>query len=266
MINRAVSAPPTIVHSTPGPASTTGSALSPSKSAEPVAKPLTRRPTLPTPAPDRWIRRQGAFYHIAGEEEAPWKKPGGCNPRPDGTHPTRGRPTPGRPASRSPPSIHPPVSHPRVSDSHGEGNHLPSRNLLSPFRLPTPQGSQPSQPSHSLPAPPLPQADGTPTLPLREIGAITPTFPTQLVSTSRTSPLFGEGPLVEMSWFLPPLFRALGSGPLQLPPCFPMTAPTTPVAPNPSPKRKREDTGDALDGDEASDKKRSRRPPSDDVD
>lgn len=230
-----------------------------------MAKPLTRKPALPTPAPDRQIRRQGAFYHVPGEE-APWKAPGGYNPRPDGTHPTYCTSTPERPASRPPPFIHPPVSRPRVSDFHTQGNP-PSRNLLSPFQLLPPQGSQPS---HSLPAPPLPQADSAPTLPLREVGAITPAVPTQPVSTSRTHSLFGEGALVGLSFFLQTPFRALGpnpsSGTLQSPPRLLIPAPTTPVTPNPSPKRKREDTGDAIDGDEASDKKRARRPPSDDID
>jgi len=241
-----------------GPA-TAGPAPPPSKSAGPVAKPPTRKPALPTPAPDRRIRRQGAFYHLADEEEAPWKAPGGCNPRPDGTHPTQGRPTPKRPASRSTPSIHPPVSRSSVSDFHDEGNHLPSPNLLSPFRLPASQGSQPS---HSLPAPPLPQADGAPTLPPREAGTVTP-VPTQPVSTPRTRPLFGGNALFGISWIPRTPLRALGPGISLPPPCLPITAPTTPAAHNRSPKRKREDTGDAVDGDEASDKKRARRPPSD---
>ena len=234
----------------------TGSALSPSKSAESVAKPPTRKPALPTPAPNRRIRRQGAFYHLSDEEEAPWKAPGGCNPRPDGTHPTQGRFRAERPALRSPPSVHPPVIRSSVSAFYGDGTHLLSRNLLSPFRLPAPQGSQPS---HSLPAPPLPQADSAPTFPLREAGAIIPAIPAQPVSTSHTRPFLWECSLLG----IPTPFRPLGPS---IPPpslCLQITAPTRPTTPNRSPKRKREDTGDVVAGDEASDKKRPRLPPSD---
>jgi len=238
----------------------TDSALLPAESAESLAKPLTRRPALPTPAPDCRIKKQGAFYHLSDKEEAPWKAPGGRNPRPDGTHPTRGVSTPGWPASRPPPSIHPPVSRSGVTDVRNDGNRLPKRNLLSPFQLAAPRGSQPS---HSLPAPPLPQADGAPTLPLREAGAITSALPTQAVSTPHRYSLFGEGTLVGISLFPPPQYTVLGPGFSPPPSRLPIMAPTTPATPSQSPKRKREYTGDAVDGDEALDKKRARRAPSD---
>jgi hypothetical protein len=224
--------------------------------------PPTSKPTLPIPAPERRIRRQNAFYHISNAEEGPWKAPGGYHPYRDGTHPTRGRPMPERPASPSPHSLHPPVSRPRVLDSRGEGNHLPSPYSISPFRLPAPQGSQPSL---SLSAPPLPQAKGSHTLPLPE-ATITPALPTQPASTPRTRPLRREGAFLHVSWFARTPFRAPGPGIFQPPPYPPTTAPTTPAAPLPSPKRKREDAGDTIDSDEALDKKRARRPSFNDVD
>lgn len=230
--------------------------------AEPVAKPPTNKPALPTPAPERRIRRQNAFYHISDAEEAPWRAPEGHHPHSDGTHPTRGTPTPERPESPSPPSLHPPASRSRVSDYCGEGDRLPLPNLLSPFRLSAPQGSQP--PTH-LPAPPLPQASGVPTLPSPEAGALIPALATQPAPTSPTRPLRGEGVLYQAWFSQTPLS---GPAPFTFPPhpYTPTMAPTTPPNPLQSLKRKREDAGDSIDGDNASNKKRTRRPSSDDVD
>ena len=240
----------------------TDSVLSPGQSAESATKPQTNRQTIPPPAPGRELKRQNAFYHIPGATESPWKAPGGCHPDRDGKRPTCGTPTPERPESPSPLPHHSPVSRPREPDSRDEDNHLPSPILLSPFRLPTPQGSQPSP---SLPAPPLPQASGSPTFPLPEAGAIITTLPTRSTPTPRTHPLHVEGAFCEM-WFGRAPFISPGPGFFQPPPFFPLTAPTTPVAAIPSPKRKREDAGDTVDGDQASNKKRARRPSSDDID
>ncbi|KAF9654071.1 hypothetical protein BDM02DRAFT_3107313 [Thelephora ganbajun] len=258
------------VHSTPEPASpivpqeaepvATDSVPSSSQGAESAVGPPANWPTRPIPAPERRIRRQNAFYHISNAEEAPWRAPGGYHPYCDGTHPTRGRSTPERSAPPSPRSLHPPVSPQRVPDSRGGSDHLSPPDSPSPLRLPAPQESQSSP---SLPIPPLPQARGTPTLPLPEA---TTTLPSQPAPTPRTRPLRREGAFYHTSWLARAPFRAPGPGIFQPPPYPPTTASTPPAAPLPSPKRKREDTEDSTDGDEASDKKRTRRPSADDVD
>ena len=259
----------TIPRSTAGPASVvpkeanstaTDSTAPSSQGAGSVVAPPTNKPTRPVPAPERRIRRQNAFYHISNAEEAPWKAPGGYHPHRSGTHPTRGRPTPERPASPSPQPLHPPASRQRVSDSRGDGNHLPPPHPHPPSRLPAQQGSQSSP---SLPAPPIPQAKGTPTLPPPET---TVTLPIQPAPTPRTRPLRREGAFYHVSWFARTPYVAPGPGIFQPPPHPPTTAPVTPAAPPPSPKRKREDVGDTIDDEEASDKKRTRRPSTDDVD
>lgn len=210
--------------------------------------PPVNQPTLPIPAAGRRIRRQNAFYHIPGAEEAPWKVPSDVDYRPfqNGT-PTRGGPTPGRSTSSS---LGPPASSRRESCSHGEGNRPPLPYSVSPFRFPAMQRSHPST---SLTTRPLPQAMGPPTLPAR--------------SAPRTGPLYRDNTLYQVSWFARTPFRAPGSGISQPPPPPPTAVPAVPSTPFPSPKRKREDAGDGKDDGEASDKKRPRRhPSSDDVD
>jgi len=226
----------------------TGSALSPSQSTESFANPQAR---TPIPGPSRKIKREGAFCHISNKEETPWKAPGGYHPDRDATHPTRGTSPPERPESPFPPPHHPPVLRPRVPGSHDERNHLPLSNLLSPFRSPTSQGSQPSP---SLPTPPLPQANDAPTLPLPEAGPINPTRLTQPARSPRRNPSHREGPLSELSLFGDMPLRIPSPRSFRPPHYLPITAPTTPAATLPSPKRKREGAGDA----EASDKKRAR--------
>ena len=180
--------------------------------------------------------------------EAPWTAPGGHRPHHDGAHPTQDSPAPERRASL------------RTQDSRGEGNHLPPPYSPPPLRLVTQQGSQ----SCSLPAPPVPQANGAPPPP--EATATRPTRPVQPTPTPRARPLRREGTFYHVSWFSQTPFMAPGPGVFRPPPNPPTTVPTTPAAPIPAPKRKRKDSGNPTGGDEASHKKRSRRPSNDDVD
>ena len=208
------------------------------------------------PPPERRIRRQNAFYHASDAEEAPWKAPGGYHPPRDDTPSTRGRPTPERPETPSPLSLHPPVSRPRTLDSRGEGSALPPPYSAIPPRHPAPQGSRPSR---FLPAPPLPQARGAPPFPPPGVTITTTTLPTQ--------PALGmEGMLCGLSYFAGTALRTPGPSIFRPPPHPPTTASITPAAALPPPKRKRKDAEDTTDGDKALDKKRPRRPPSDDVD
>lgn len=194
-----------------------------------------------------------AFYHPSNEEEAPWKVSGCYHPYWDSTSPTRGKPTAEWPACPSSLPLHPPVPCQRVSDSYDEANRLPPLHSPPLFRLPAQQGSQ----SSSIPAPPRP------TLPPIEAILSLPPFTTQPLPISRTR-LLRRGPVFHHVSPTAP-FVAPGPGIFQPPPYPPMTAPTASATPLPSPKRKREDAGDEVDDDEASDKKRPRRPSADRV-
>lgn len=240
-----------------------GSTPLPSHASESLVGPRANKPALPALASERRIKRQNAFYHVSNAEEGPWKAPGGYYPHRDDTHLTRGRPMPERPISQSPSSIHPPVSRRHVLGSPGEGNHLLPPYSASRFRLPAPQGSRSSP---SLSTSPLPQAKGAPTLPLPEATTTITTFLTQQAPTSRTPPLRKEGAFYHVSWFTRTPFRTPGPGVSQPPPYPPTTAPSASTTPLSSPKRKREDAGDTIDGDEALDKKRTRHPSPDGVD
>lgn len=74
-----------------------------------------------------------------------------------------------------------------------------------------------------------------------------------------------EGAIYCVPW--PPQGSFVVPGPaFQSPHYPPMTAPTTPTIKISSPKHKREDTGDTMDGDKTPDRKRNRRLPADDID
>ncbi|KAF9793039.1 hypothetical protein BJ322DRAFT_1032674 [Thelephora terrestris] len=203
----------------------------------------TRKPGHLTPAPERLIRRQNAFYHISDAEVPPWKIPGGYYPYHYSTDPTFGRITPEQPASAPPVSLHPPIVQHRALDPRNGRDTLPSPDSPSLSPLPPPQEFQ------SLSS----ETRGI----FTEAPATFGTLTTQPASTPRTHLLRGESAFSYASRLSQPQFVAPGHSNLQSPP-HPLTLTSnTPAVPTSSPKRKRED---AEHGDEASDKKRTRSP------
>jgi len=232
----------------------TSSTPSPTQGVESTMEPRPSIQTRPIPAPERRVRRRNAFYHISNAEEAPWKAPGGYHPCHDDTRTTQGKKfIAKRPASPSSPSL-------RVPDSPGKGNHLPPPYSPPSLRLPPLRASATS----SLPTPPPPQERIT--LPPFAAVAALSTLPILPAPTPRTRPLHMEGAFYHLSWFERTPFTAPGPGIFRPPPRVPTPMPTASPAFLSSPKRKREDVEDTLDSDEASDKKRARRPSTDDID
>ena len=257
LIHRTTPAPATIPNSAPELAPTVPKETDP----DPVARdstppstqdagsmvvPATGRPNHLAPATEQPIRRQNAFYHISNAEDSPWKAPGGYYPLHHGTNPTLGRTTPEQPASPPLAPLHPPGLGHR---SHGGGDTSSSSSSPSLPSLPHSQESQPL----------LSETRGIATKAAPTLGTGT----TQPAPSPR--PLRREDAFCHVSWLSQPPFVSPGPSTFQSPPTPPTTTSTTPAALNSLPKRKREDAEDAENGDEASDKKRIRRPSADDV-
>lgn len=242
----ATSAPATLAHFTPKPPSCTvlkeaDSAPSSGQGTSSVVVPPTNGQTRPAPPPERMIKREPAFYHVSNKAKDPWRAPGGYYPGSDGTHPTHGRCTHQRPPSSTTVSLNPLVSRHGVSDAHGGSGNLPS---------PSPSGLPASQQHQQCPFP---------------VGCAFPvvTTTTQTTSISSAYPVLTSSGVM---WLPSQPSLVAPNSSISQPPPYPPTTATGAAASTPSPKRKREDAGDNVDSDEASDEKRFRRSSRSDVD